>query len=154
MQGLVFDSPVKSILNGLAHRVCEACGPYAAKHGSETLIENIQNATTEAALMELGALVCGVCSSDLMQRAVEPRQEEQRLAPKPAIEFAVPKNAPAATVVRDGSSCTTQVKKTLTEQERQLVLRVCDMIDLGMNGNVNSEADVSQMLVSIFVKLK
>ena len=58
MQRLVFETPTK----GLAHRVCEACGPYAAKHDSEALSRHIQSVTTEAALEELRALVCGVCS--------------------------------------------------------------------------------------------
>lgn len=62
MQRLVFESPVKGVPNELAHQVCEACGPYAAKHDSEALSRHIQSVTTEVALEELRALVCGVCS--------------------------------------------------------------------------------------------
>ena len=117
MQGLVFKSPVTGDLNGFAHRVCEACGPYAAKHGSEALTQHIQNVTTEAELLELGALVCGVCGPD-------------PAAQQPATGF------------------------ELTEQDRQLVLDLCVLNDLDANGNVNSKAEVSQMLVDIFYQLR
>lgn len=63
MQNLVSEMSERSDLIALAHSVCELCGPFAATHGVEELIKEIECSIDTARS-------CGDHESALMQLAV------------------------------------------------------------------------------------
>ena len=69
----------------LAQQICELCGPYVRKHGSEDIIQRIHHIKDsdgeeqEMALMELGTLVLGECgAANLAARPDAARDQPSR----------------------------------------------------------------------------
>lgn len=165
METLLSEMSVRSDLVTLSHRVCEVSGPYAAKHGVEDLLTQIQctidtassSGDQESALMGLAVRILGVSGAAHLS-AIDPahsagnNKDETQGGCCENLRLEDAAQQLKETSTSDVSQNQEGPMRVQARPDDSLIAELFELYDLDHSGTMNSHNELLQLSINLVYK--